>query len=106
MSMLECSTEIVTPRESSTIRIERPLLSKGKIEPGRNTIYELSDDSNGDAEVLKSESKIQPSMIPEAICKETTPHVRPSCNPGESKVVASHVVSIIHSLMRLGARKR
>ena len=105
-SMLECLIELLTPRESSTISIERPLLSKVKIEPGLNTIYELSDDSNGDVEVLKLECEVQPSLTPEAVCKETTLHVSPSCNLGQSKVVASHVVSIIQSLMRLGAHKR
>ena len=61
-SMLECSTELLTPRESSTVSIERPVLSKVKIEPGLHTIYELSDDSDGDVEVLKSESQVQPSL--------------------------------------------
>jgi hypothetical protein len=72
-SMFECSTELLTPRESSTISIERPLLSKVKIEPGLNTIYELtqlSDDSDGDVEVLKSESEVRPSLSTEAVRKE------------------------------------
>jgi hypothetical protein len=63
-SMLECSTELLTPRESSTVSVERPMLSKVKIEPSLQTIYELSDDSDGDVEVLKSESPVQPSLTP------------------------------------------
>ena len=105
-SMLECSTELLTPKESSTVSIERPVLSRVKIEPGLKTIYELSDDSDGDVEVLRSESKVQSSLSPQIVRKETTPLVSPSRNPGQSKVVSSPVVSIIHSLMRLGARKR
>ena len=104
--MLQCSTELLTPRESSTVSIERPVLSRVKIEPGLKTIYELSDDSNGDVEVLRSENKVQVSQSPEVVRKETTPHVSHSRNHGQSKVVASLVVSIIHSLMCLGARKR
>jgi hypothetical protein len=105
-SMFECSTELLTPRESSTVSIERPLLSKVKIEPGLNTIYELSDNSDGDVEVLKSESPVQPSLTLESVRKETTPPVSPCRHPGQAKVVANPTVSIIHSLMRLGARKR
>jgi hypothetical protein len=82
------------------------VLSKVKIEPRLNTIYELSDDSDGNVEVLKAESEVQPSLTQEAVRKETTPLVSPSRNPSQSKVVASPVVSIIHSLMCLGARKR
>jgi hypothetical protein len=104
--MLECSTELLTPKESSTVSIKRPMLSRVKIEPSLNTIYELSDDSDGDVEFLKPERKVQASLSPQVVRKETTPHVSPSRNLGQSKVVASHVVSIIHSLMRLGARKR
>ena len=105
-SLLECSTELLTPRESSTVSDERPVLSKVKIKPDLNTIYELSNDFDGDVEVLKSESEVQPSLSTEAVRKETTPPVSPSRNPGQSNVVASLVVSIIHSLMHLGARKR
>ena len=104
--MFDCSTELLTPRESSTISIERPLLSKVKIEPGLNTIFELSDDSDGDVEVLKSNSEVRPSLCTEAVRKEITPPVSPSSHPGQAKVVASPGLSIIHSLMRLGARKR
>ena len=53
-----CSTKLLTTRESSTVSIERPLLSRVKIEPGLKTIYELNDDSDGDVEVLRSEIKI------------------------------------------------
>jgi len=105
-SMLECSTELLTPRESSTVSVERPMLSKVKIEPSLQTIYELSDDSDGDVEVLKSESPVQPSLTPEAVRKETTPHVSPSRHLDQAKVVASPALSIVHSLMRLGACKR
>jgi hypothetical protein len=100
------SGPLLTPRESSTVSIERPVLSKVKIEPGLKTIYKLSDDSDGDVEFLKSESEVQPLLSTEVVRKETTPHVSPSRNPGQSKVVASPVVSIIHSLMGLGAHKR
>ena len=55
--MLECSTELLAPKESSTVSIKRPVLSRVKIEPGLKTIYELSDDSDGDVEVLRSETK-------------------------------------------------
>ena len=103
---LECSTELLTTTESSTVSIKRPLLSRVKIELGIKTIYELSDDSDGDVEVLRSESKIQTSLSPEIFHKETTPHVIPSCNPSQAKVVASHVVSINDSLMCLEDRKR
>ena len=34
------------------------LKSRVKIEPGLKTIYELNDNSDGDVEVLRSESKI------------------------------------------------
>jgi len=105
-SMLECSIELLTPRESSTVRVERHVLSKVKIEPILKTIYKLSDDFDADVEVLKAENEMQPSLSIEAVCKETTPLASPSRNPGQSKVVASPVVNIIHSLMRLGARKR
>ena len=100
--MLECSTELLTPKESYTVSIERPVLSRVKIEPNLNTIYELSDDSDGDVKVLKLKSLVQPSLIPKVVRKETTPHISPSQNHNQSKVVASLVVSIIHSLMRLG----
>jgi len=100
-SMFDCSTELLTPRESSTVSIERPVLSKVKIEPGLNTIYELSDDSDGDVELLKSESEVQPAISTGAVRKETTPPVSPSLHPGQSKVVASPVVSIVTSLMCL-----
>jgi len=105
-SIYECSTELLTPRESSTISVDRPVLSKVKIEPGLQTIYELSDDSDGDVEVLKSDSAVQPSLTPEAVRKETTPPVSPSRHPCQAKFVASPALSIVHSLMRLGARKR
>jgi hypothetical protein len=105
-SMFECSTELLTPRESSTVSIERPVLSKVKIEPGLNTIYELSDDSDGDVELLRSKSEVQPSISTEAVRKETILLVSPSRHPGQSKVVASPVVSIVTSLMCLGGRKR
>jgi hypothetical protein len=105
-SVLDCSTELLTPRESSTVSIERPVLSRVKIEPGLITIYELSDDSDSEVEVLRSESKVQVAMFPEVVRKETTPPVSPSRNLAQSKVVTSPVVSIIHSLMCLRARKR
>ena len=105
-SMLECSTEFLTPRESSTVSVERHVLSKVKIEPGLNTIHELSDDSDGNVEFLKSERKVQASLSPQVAPKETIPPLSPSHNPGQAKVVARPVVSIIHSLMRLEARKR
>ena len=105
-SVLECSTELLTTRESSTVSIERPLLSRVKIEPGLNTIYELSDDSDGDVEVLRSESKIQTTFSPEVVLNATTPHVSPSHIPSQPKVVASPVASIITSLMCLADRKR
>jgi hypothetical protein len=105
-SMLECSTELLTPRESSTVSVEILVLSKVKIEPGLQTIYELSDDFDGDVEVLKSYSPIQPSLTPEAVRKETTPPISPSRHFGQSKVVASPPLNIVHSLMRLGARNR
>ena len=92
--MFECSTELLTPRESSTISIERPLLSKVKIEPGLNTIYELNDDSYVDVKFLKSERKVQSSLSPQVVRKETTPLVSPSRNPGQSKVLASPVVRL------------
>ena len=104
-SMFECSTELLTPRESSTISIERSVLSKVKIELGLNTIYELRDDFDGDVEVLKSKSPVQPSLTPEVVRKETTPPISPSRHPGQAKVVASPTVNIIHSLMHLGARE-
>jgi hypothetical protein len=104
--MLECLTELLTPKKSYIVSIERPVLSRVKIEPSLNTIYELSDDSDDDVEVLKVESELQPSLSTEAVCKETTPPASPSRNHGQSKVVASHVVSIVHSLMPFGARKR
>ena len=62
-SIFECSTELLTPKESSTVSIERPVLSKVKIEPGLNTIFELSDDSDGDVEFLKSASRVQASLL-------------------------------------------
>ena len=62
-SVFECSAELLTTKESSTVSIERQLLFKVKIEPGL-TIYELSDESDGDVEVLRSESKIQTSLLP------------------------------------------
>ena len=65
----------------------------------------LSDDSDGDVDILRSESKVQASMSPEVVCKETTPPVSPPRSPGQSKVVTKPVVSIIHSLMCLGACK-
>jgi hypothetical protein len=104
-SMFECSTKFLTPRESSTISIERSVLSKVKIELGLNTIYELRDDFDGDVEVLKSKSPVQPSLTPEVVRKETTPPISPSRHPGQAKVVASPTVNIIHSLMHLGARE-
>ena len=104
-SVLECSIELLTTRESSTISIERPLLSRVKIEPGLKTIYELSDDSDGDVEVLRSESKIQTTFSPEVVLNATTPPVSPSRNPSQSKVVASPIASIITLLMCLGDRK-
>ena len=105
-SMFECSIELLTPKEFSTVSIEKPMLSKVKIDPGLTTIHELSDDSNGDVEFLKSERKVQASLSPQVAPKETTPPLSPSRNPGQAKVVARPTVSIIHSLMRLGARKR
>jgi hypothetical protein len=105
-SMFECLTELLTPRKSSTVTIERPLLSKVKIEPGLNTIYELNDDSDGDVEVLKSESPVQPLLTPEVVRKEIPPPVSPSRHPSQAKVVARLALSIIHSLMCLGACKR
>ena len=104
--MFECLTEFLTPKESSTVSIERPMLSKVKIEPSLNTIHELSDDSDGDVEFLKQKRKVQASLSPQVAPKETTPPLSPSRNPGQAKVVARPTVSIIHSLMRLGARKR
>jgi hypothetical protein len=79
------------------------VLSRVKIESGLNTIYELSDDSDSEVEVLRSESKFQATLSLEIVRKETTLHVNPSFNLGQSKVVANPIV--IHSLMRLGARK-
>ena len=55
--MFDCSTELLAPKESSTVSIERPLLAKVKVEPGLNTIHELRDDSDGDVQFLKPESK-------------------------------------------------
>ena len=104
--VLKCSNELLTTRESSTVSIERPVLSRVKTEPGLKTIYELSDDSDGNVDVLRSENKVQDLLSPEVVLKETTPQVRLPCNPTQSKVVAKFVVSIIHSLMRLGERKR
>ena len=82
------------------------MLAGVKVEPGLNTIHELSDDSDGDVEFIKSESKIQASLSLQVVCKETTPHVHLSCNHGQCKVVTNHVVNMIHSLMCLGACKR
>jgi hypothetical protein len=103
--MFECSIEVLTPKESSTVSIERYVLSKVKIEPDLNTIYELNDDSDGDVEILKLESEVQPSISTEAVRKETTPPVSPSRHPVQSKVVASPVVNIVTSLMCLGSCK-
>ena len=77
-SVLDGSTEILTSKESSTISIEGPLLSRVKIEPGLETIYELSDDSNSEVEVIRSESKVQPKQAPQVHCNETAPLVDPS----------------------------
>ena len=52
--MFECSTELLTARESSTVSTKRPVLARVKVEPGLNTIHELSDDSDGDVEFIKS----------------------------------------------------
>lgn len=45
ISLMDTSTLFLTPRESSTCTIQMPLLSKVEVEPGLETIYELSDDS-------------------------------------------------------------
>ena len=105
-SVLDGSTEILTPKESSTVSIERPVLSRVKIEPGLETIYELSVDSDSEVEVSQLESKVQPEQAPQVHCKEIAPPVDPSPTLDQSKVGGSPVVSIIDSLMRLGARKR
>ena len=104
--VLDGSTELLTPKESSTVSIERTMLSKFKIEPDLETIYELSDDSDNEVEILRAESKVQAAHSPEVVRKETTQHISVSLTPSESKVGATPVVSIIHSLMHLGARKR
>ena len=104
--VFECSMKLLTTRESSTVSIERLVLARVKVEPDLNTIHELFDDSDGHVEFIKSEYKVQASLSPQVVRKETNPPVSLSHNHGQSKVVASPVVSIIHSLMCLGARKR
>ena len=81
-SMFDCSTELLTPKESSTVSIERPVLSRVKIEPGLNTIYELSDDSDGDVEFFKLERKVPASLSPQVVRNKTSPPVSPSRNLG------------------------
>ena len=94
-SKLECSTEHLTTKKSSTVSIERPLMFRVKIEPSPKTIYELSDDSDGDVEVLRLDSKIQISLSPQIFCKETTPPVGPSRDPSQAKVVASQLSTFL-----------
>ena len=48
-SLLAASTEVPSPPQSSTASIQTPLFSRVKVEPGLETIYELSDDSDDDA---------------------------------------------------------
>lgn len=47
-SLLAASTEVVTPRELSTVSIHAPIVFRVKVEPGLNRIYELSDDTDND----------------------------------------------------------
>jgi hypothetical protein len=79
---LNCSTELLTPRESSTVSIEKPVLFRVKIEPGLNTIFELNDDSDSEVEVLRSENKLQVALSPEVVRKETTLPINHSRNLG------------------------
>ena len=104
--MLDGSTELLTPKEPSIVSIERPLLCRVQTKPGLETIHKLNDDSDSEVEILRLKSKFQVAQSPEVVCKETIRPVIVYPTPGESKVGASPVVSIIHSLLRLGARKR
>src|ERR1700738_138167 len=105
-SVLDASTELLTSRESSTVCIETPVLSKVKVEPGLDTIHELSDDTENEVELLRPVRKVDRALSPQATRREATLPVSPSRTSTPSNIVPKLAGSIVHSLMKLSARKR
>ena len=105
-SVLDASTELLPSRESSTVCIETPVFSKVKVEPGLDTIHELSDDTENEVELLRPVRKVDRALSPQATRREATLRVSPSRTSTPSNIVPKPVGSIVHSLMKLSARKR
>ena len=106
-SLLGATTELLTPRSSTTVCIEfEPLLGKVKTEPGLQTIYELSDDSN-------SKNVEVTTPIPQSI-EKTKPialEIREEVVvPMKSSILSTPVVtppeSGVHCLIKLSVCKR
>ena len=82
------------------------MLSKVKVEHGLDTIHELSDDTEYEVELLRPVRLVNRALSPEATRREATLPVNSSRTSTPSNIVPEHVGNIVHSLMKLSARKR
>ena len=62
--VLAACTELLTSWKLSTVCIEIPELSKVKVEPGLDTIYELSDDTKNEVELTRHVRKVERALSP------------------------------------------
>lgn len=107
-SLLAASTDVLTPPQSSTASIRPPSLSKVKVEPRLETIYELSDDSADDEVPISTATvpkSVRPQTTPPVFHVKSTPEFTPSTHKHDpSRFPAS--VSVVDSLQKLVDRKR
>jgi len=107
-SLLNASTDVLTPRESSTISVPTPMVSRIKVESGLHTIYQLSDDSDNETVRIPQgpDHSSAKSPLPSTVKhQESTPDVIQSRST-EVATPSFEGVSILHRLKKLGARKR
>jgi hypothetical protein len=88
--LMGASTELLTPRESSTCTVQTTMPGRVKIEPSLETIYELSDDDvpvNVEDDPILPPSQPNPQTSANSCPKPTSQHPTPlSVSPKQSVV--------------------
>lgn len=103
------STEILTPKVSSTCTLQTPMLQKVKIEPCEHTVHLLSDDSEDELPTRFPSSNI-PIPNPTVTCHtshdtNSSQGSRPSTSRPPIPPRIDDYVSVVDCLKKLAARK-
>lgn len=111
-SLLDASTKVLTPQLTSTASIQTPILSRVKVEPGLEMIYELSDDFGDDASLickLHLHCSYNSSSALQILDQKSSSVSRPSGAQQSPTFVASSLVILVQCLQclkKFGPRKR